>query len=368
MTTVSAVPTDQVLARIAPSLRLPATYSDLTVPLVAQALRRAVSILSPCARHELQHAVEKSFTGIIDDAQQLRALVEETTEALLVYGDILEMRPLESDDWQTASIVLRPSPPSFIQRSDKSIAVIGVAGDDITPLAGEIETRLEYRQALRILKPQPDEDLAAALIELGLLELTEAVWLRLPPVETVETYIARWDEHLRNSPTAQIESSSLRVLSQTDSFAYYPSRWVEPLPTQGGMHLARRPQKYGSDLWCLVDLDHGNVSHLMDIYSAGDRLRPCDVAWRIQMAIDARNGRPQRFRARRTSDACFIDFFSPIPSWAERRLSINGQRAQPYRCLITYEIPAEAFEFEAQFLRERLWLKLIEEDAEGGAA
>jgi hypothetical protein len=351
---IQAISAQEAIVTVAISLQVPPS-TDLNIPVVSQALRRAVSILAPCPRHELERAVLKSLAGL-DADDRTEALIEETTESLLVYGDILEMRPLAADAWREAAITLRPAPPSFVVRADQSIVLVGVAGDDITPLVGELRSRLEYRGPLRILTPQSSEDLRSLLKDLGLIELSESAWLRLPPVEPAPAYIAKWEADLSAAPAQLTEIEGLRVLAPAARVAFYRDRWIESDASLSGMFVGRRRQRYGKDIWCLVDLAAGRPQRFLDLFSVGDRLRPCDVAWRIQMAIDAQAGTPQFFRLRESEGACFVDFPNPLPSWAARKLMISGERADPHRAVSTYALRGNDINEINEFLRQRLWL------------
>jgi hypothetical protein len=176
--------------------------------------------------------------------------------------------------------------------------------------------------------------------------------------------VARWKSDLGACPFHQVNIAGLRVLTSSRDHRLHRDRWTEPTPSLGGMHVARRPQKYGKDVWCLVELKAGQPVRVLDLHSRGDRLRPCDIAWRIQMAIDAEAGAPQRFRVRTAQPESFIDFFAPLPSWATRKLTISGRRAESHRCLISFAVPNSDLGPEVEFLRERLWLQ--SEQTRGG--
>ena len=354
--TVSLVPPHEVLPQIARSLRIANPSGGLTAQLLAQALRRAAHALAPCPRHELERAVHQSLKGLGLGDGDLRICTEETLETLLVYGEILEMRTATDDPWHTSPLVLRPAPPSFVVRKNGSIVILGVAGDEITPLTSEMNARVAYQGVLRILSPDGSEDLRTLLREVELIELSENAWLRLPPAETATAYLATWRQNLSvTAPATAIEG--LRILDTARPSSFYPDRWVGPGAAHSGMYVARRDQRYGAPLWCLVDLTDGAPRRFVDLVSRGDRLRPCDVAWRIQMAIDAKAGSPQRFRIRPLGPGYALDFFSPLPSWAERKLAVAGERTERHKCLVSYRIYAPDLEHERRFLRERLWLE-----------
>jgi len=339
------------IASVASSLRLPAEVQFDA--LVGQALRRAAYQMAPCARHALERSVSSSLNYIAPPDLVLDEVVAEILETLIVYGEVLELQPL-ADDKATGSLVLRPSPAFFVRHHSGSAILIGVAGDEITPLSPEQNSRLRYQGPLRIFQATAGESVYDVLRDSGLSELASATWLRLPPQEAASGYVAKWTERLRSTP-APTEVEGLTVFEGGGS-DFYSARRVAPRTTHSGIHVGRRPQMYGADLWCLVELVGGRPAHLLDLVSEGDRLRPSDIAWRILMALDCSAGQPQRFRVRPNGDSNFLDFFAPVPSWALRRIAIDGAPTKPERCLLTFEISEAGTAEILPLLRDRLWL------------
>jgi hypothetical protein len=74
------------------------------------------------------------------------------------------------------------------------------------------------------------------------------------------------------------------------------------------------------------------------------------------MALDHSRGVPQFYRCRRDSTGACLDFFSPLPLWAQRRLVVLGRPATREKCLFSYWIPERELASEATFLQQRLWL------------
>ncbi len=354
--TISLIPPHEVLPRIARSLRIADAPCGLTLQLLGQALRRAAYILAPCPRHEIERAVRQSLAGLGPNDDHLRVQIEETLETLLVYGEILEMRAATDDPWHASPLVLRPAPPSFIVRKNGSVVILGVAGDEITPFTNEMNARVACQGVLRILSPKESEDLPTLLRELELIELPENAWLRLPPAKTAAAYLATWRQSL-SATAAATAIEGLHILDTMRRSSFYPDRWVDPGTTHCGMYVARRDQRYGAPLWCLVDLKNGVPGRFIDLVSRGDRVRPYDIAWRIQMAIDAQAGSPQRIRIRSLGSRHALDFFSPLPSWAERKLAVAGERTDRHKSLLSYSVATPDLEHETRFLRERLWLE-----------
>jgi hypothetical protein len=242
-----------------------------------------------------------------------------------------------------------------------------VAGDEIVPLANEINERVRFHETLRVLDPREGaEDIATLLTQGGLPELASAAWLRMPPVETSRNYLSKWSDRLRRSPRpADIEG--LVIFGGTGN-DFYPARRTPPSAGHTGMFVGRRSQRFGADLWCLVDIVEGTPAHLIDLVSEGDRLRPCDVAWRILMASDAEKAQPQRARIRRVADSIRLDFFAPVPAWAQRYIAVDGDIAEPNHCLLSYQVRPDAMDMVSKMLTERLWLKLYEEQQDGGTS
>jgi len=356
--TLAILSQDQALEKVARSLRVRSSPDrpSLTTEMIAQALRRAVYILGPCVRPALEHGVRRSLTGLGVERQQLMDLVGNTLDALLAYGDILEMRPL-TNEWRTSGFILRPAPPSFVARSDGSFVILGVAGDDLNPVPDDIGTKIGHG-VLRILSAAENtgtDELATILADLRLVELSERSWLRCPEAENFSSHLDGWERRIAaESPCGLVEG--LRILDTATSANYYSGRWAESSKHTGN-YIGRRPQRYGADIWCFVQIDHGRPTRFLDIVSSGDRIRPCDIAWRAQMALDARAGLPQRTRVRQEGAASFLDFFSPLPSWAERRIAVDGEPVPANHALLTYRAPSAKVDGVLSFLRELLWLE-----------
>lgn len=350
--TVAILTEGQAISRIAMSLQMRGTSPSIRST-VAQALRRASYVLAPCPRHDLESGVASSFVGL-GGGEKIDELVESTLDSLLVYGDILEMRPKPGDEWEQSPLVLRPAPPSFVIRGDGSAVILGVAGDDLLGFTGEMAEKVSFDTVLRLLPRQHDIELREYLKENGLVELSEKAWLRTPSEEQARSYVAMWTERLRAQRLGN--SDNALILEGRRSPAFYKGRWAAPT-NQSGMYVGRRPQRFGADLWCLYEIERGEVIRFLDLFSIGDRLRPCDIAWRVQMAIDSLAENPQKIRSERSGPHVFLDFFSPLPSWAERHLCVDGEETRRAGALITYVIPASRFELEVDFLKRFLWLE-----------
>ena len=72
--------------------------------------------------------------------------------------------------------------------------------------------------------------------------------------------------------------------------------------------------------------------------------------------MDSCLGTPQRYRRQDAGNQVRLDFFSPLPQWAERRLMILGRPVDPDRSLMSYQLPRAEIDGEESFLKKELWL------------
>lgn len=354
--TVAVLPPKDAFTRIASSLSVPDPGHDAerTVAFVCQVIRRAALAVTPCGRSVLETVAVEALKGFWPDRATLASVVEQATEELLAYGDLLEMQvPVEGSG--RASFVIRAAPPHHVMRGVDSCVILGLGNDEITPLPASTLARVRHVGALRFFNGDGVSDLGAFLAENGFPGLDQKSWLRLPREETPGAFIRVWWDKLAAQDRSG-EIDGLRVISVESSVRYYKGRWAEPTKLSGRF-VARRPQAYGADLWCIVELDGGRSVRLLDVTSAGDLRRPCDIAWRIQIAQDALTGRRQVFRVARNDDATFVEFLSPLPSWAQRRLLVSGARAQRPRCLMAFAIRRDELPNVLDFLKNCLWLE-----------
>jgi hypothetical protein len=246
------------------------------------------------------------------------------------------------------------APPSFIMRPSGSIFVTGIVADRDTYLPSELMSRIHYDGYTRAIMPTPDEDLPEELTALGLQKLLEDNWLKLPKAQEA----AELREAIAGKLRAQQRSGDipeLQIIDPSRPVTYYRGRWLKP-KRQSGIFAARRPQEYGAPIWCAVELEDGQPRKLLDFPTPRTRWRGCDEAWRLQMAIDHANGTPQLYRVRAEDEYTYVDFFSPLPLWAERRLMLVGRHETPEKCLLSYRVRSSELAAEEKFLQKHLWL------------
>lgn len=337
------------------SLGLPKP-SDMVIDdiLLAALLRRAAGILCPCSPVTIVSSVLDSLQYLVEKNDQIPDRLTRTIEQLIVIGDLLELNQVTTDDPAVKSTWVFAAPPSFVERPDGSVFLLGIVPDDTTPLPAGFKSRIIYDRATRVVIPETSENLRSTLLDLGWLELSKSAWLKAPKPSS--------DVELRQAIQSRLETQpesgailDLSILDPSRDVRYYANRWVTPT-NQSGHYVARRPQAYGAPIWGYASLVSGSVTKFLDLPLKGTRWRGCDIAWHLQMAIDRHRGTPQLYRRREGTGGAFLDLFSPLPMWAERRLAVLGRPAAAEKCLFSYWIPEPERASEEGFLRERLWL------------
>jgi hypothetical protein len=292
----------------------------------------------------------------VENVEDVKGVVEGTLEAMIAHGDILEQRDVEEDSAHGVAMLLYTAPASFVARESGAVILLGVTSDQLSALPDEIEARIEYVGHLRRLSPLPGDDLRAELGQLGLMEISNDRWLKAPKSETPAQHLSRIDRLLDAAQPSR-DVPGLLLLDPERPIRYYRGRWVEAR-SQSGRFVTRRSQAYGAQLWSYTQLRDGNPERLIDFPVGGSRWRGCDEAWRLQMAIDAQRGEPQRFRVRPgLGDARVIEFFSPVPMWAQRRWDAVGEPVPSSGCLFAYRLAQAELAEEVRFAREELWLE-----------
>lgn len=362
---ITKVSADDVLKAGREALGLPAlATSGVDDSMLAAALRRAAGSQCPCSPATLIAAVIESLAYLVEDDGTLAQRVAAAADGITVGGDLLELADVSISDPGAKSTWVVAAPPAFIVRPSGSIFITGIVLDEVSPLPAALSTRIAYERFARVLIPQPSEDLPSLLRDLGLVELSAQTWLKPPRQESANDLRDGMTQRLKDrSPSGAIPD--IEILDPARDVDNYRHRWVKP-SDQSGTFVARRPQAYGAPLWGFAALADGAVTTFLDFPLRGGRWRGCDAAWHLQMALDHCRGTPQRYRRRLTEEGICLDFFSPLPQWAERRLATVGHPAQRKHCLLSYWIPPRELSFEEAFLQDRLWLRPRDESEQRG--
>ena len=353
---ITEIEPDDVLAGCRQTLGLSSNRQEpLDEVLLAALLRRSAGIHCPCSRTTLRSSLLESLKHLSQDDQILFERIDTIIEGLIVGGDLLELNDVATDDPEAKGTWVFAAPPSFVVRPSRSIFLLGIVPDQDAFLPQTLTERIAHEGFTRAIIQKPDEDLATDLREHGMQELPENVWLKCPAAERPEAMLNRYERQLGLQPLSGAVDD-LRILDPTKSVTYYRGRWTAPQKSQTGTFIARRPQEFSAPLWCFAELEAGSVVRILDFPLRKTRWRGCDIAWHLQMAIDSYRQTPQRYRRQDVGNEVRLDFFSPLPQWAQRRLMILGRPSNPEQSLMSYWIPASETESEEYFLQERLWL------------
>ena len=345
---------NEVLSKNRQIMGLPNNHDDQIDDIfLASLLRRSAGINSPCSKTTLRSSLLDSLKFLVND-ENLSVRIDNLIENLIVGGDLLEFQDILTDNYKSASTWIFPAPPSFVRRPNGWIYLLGIVPDQDNFLPTSISNQINYEGFLRVIRPIPEQDLVQELKDQGLNELYENTWLKGPNICSAEKKIDNFNRLLKNqSPTGII--SDIKILDTNRKVNFYKSRWTVPT-NQSGIFVARRPQEYGSDLWCCVRLNEGSTIKLIDLPLKKSQWRGCDDAWHLQMALDSVNGYPQMYRKKKTSYGVRFDFFSPLPQWSQRRLMILGQSLKPDKSLISFEVSNEEANSVEDHLQKLLWL------------
>ena len=328
---------------------------------LAASVRRAASFLCPATAGRIVHSVLEVLDGLPGCTEETKAQVETVVDSLVGYGDLLELAT-ESADAEGRRIFL--GPPSFVRRTSGSWLLMGVRPEGAPLVGDELSALIDYESHVRIVRSS--ESVEEMVASSGLTEISAEQWLQAPRVipagDLVEDYVRRL--HAAGSSG---DIDDMRVLDPSAPVTYYRGRWRSPQKNDCGQFVARRPQAFGAELWCFAEVSEGRAVRLVDLPVAASLAPGADEAWRLQAAVDAVAGHPQRVRVRTgtRADSMVMDVFSPLPSWARRRLDIVGTPLlRTAGALFSYGLPHEEVEEELRFLNERLWMS-ADESSEG---
>lgn len=344
------------------ALALNAAEVGLTSPeALAASIRRAASFLCPTTPGALLRAVKEVLSGLPGFSDETEIEIAALVDSLVSYGDLIE---LPIDDGSRSRRQLFLGPPAFIPRQANTALLLGVRPEGAPLLSDDLLNTINHVGHARLIRSRDGHPIADLLGTEGLIELQPEQWMRAPrratPEETVGFYVGRLEAA---GPSGDIEG--VRVIDPASKVTYYRGRWRILRPRDEGRFVARRPQAFGADLWCFTDVAEGGVRKLIDL-PLRDPLAPgSDEAWHLQAALDALAGHPQRLRVRVGTPTQAIDFFSPVPSWIQRRLDVMGSPApRTSGALFSYAFPNDEVAEEIRYLKDMMWLSV--EEASGG--
>lgn len=351
---IGALSPEQVADRALTSLGLGDAGVDLfSIEALASSLRRAASFSCPATPTTILRTVADALRGLPGYSEDTHTQLDTVLDALVGVGDLLEL-PSGGPDGGKRLIYL--GHPAFIRRDSGTCVLIGVRPDGEPLATDDLATQIEFDGHLRLVRGTAGLDELMAANDIA--ERSALQWLHAPHSRSAKEVITEYAGRLDAAgPSGEIDEA--RLIDPTSSVRYYRGRWRSPKSDDTGVFVARRPQAYGADLWCVAQLDHGSFNRLVDLPRFGSLFPAADEAWELQAAIDAASGHPQLVRVRPASNATstVLDFFSPLPSWAQRRLDLFGTPLLTSRgALFSYSLPASETGEELAFLAERLWM------------
>jgi len=325
----------------------------LSVEAMAASLRRAASFLCPTTPGILIRTVDEALVRLPGYSDDTWSQIESVLDSLLSYGDLLE---LPFDDEGVARRRLFLGVPAFVRRASGTCLLIGIRPEGAPLVRDDLLARIEYDAHVRLIR-STSSTVAELLIADRLTELQPEQWFGAPrvalPEEVVAPYAARLDV-----ARASGDFEGLRMIDPTAPVTYYRGRWRSPRPSDSGRFVARRPQAFGTDLWCFAEIAGGQATRLIDLPIVSMLAPAADEAWRLQAAIDVLEGHQQRLavHANPRSHLSIVDLFSPMPSWIQRRLDVVGTPLLRSRgALFCYSLPNLELHEELEFLRIMMW-------------
>jgi hypothetical protein len=352
---VKSLGADQVADAALRALGLEDAGVDLFSPEgLAACLRRAASVLCPTTRGRIVRSVLESLEGLPGCIEDTKSQLDDMLTALVGYGDLLE---LSVPDPGAAVSRIFLGQPAFVRRDSGSCLLVGVRPDGL-PLVDEQGGATEFDAHVRLVSYSAGAGVDHPLASSDLLELTAEQWLRAPRATPAADLVSEFVSRL-NAATSLGGLEGVTILDPSAPVRFYRGRWRTPKKADDGVFVARRPQAFGADLWCFADVSAGAVTRLIDLPVTVSVAPAWDEAWRLQAALDAEAGHPQLFRVSglAQTDAALLDLFSPLPSWAQRRLDAIGKPLLRSRgALLSYRIPRDELDEELQFLVNMLWM------------
>jgi len=318
--------------------------------------------MCPTSHGSLVRAVTEAvspLSGGLPDKD--RAQIEAVVESVVACGDLLEL-PIDEAGVRRRALFL--GPPAFV-RCGTGYLLLGVRPEGAPIVSDQLAGEVEHRGHSRLIRSQ-DPAVRDFLASEGLIELQAEHWLHAPRVSSPRKLADYYFERLSAAGKASgIEG--LRILDPLSDVRFYRGRWRELEKRDEGRFVARRPQAFGAALWCCTEIVGGEVAGLIDLPIQSPLARGCDEAWRLQAALDLLSERPQHVRVQRmpvTPEVAVLDLFSPLPSWAQRRLDVIATPVTHSRgALFSYQLLADDIEEEVRFLKAMMWFVVEEGDS-----
>lgn len=340
--------------------------TDGRIELVAAVIRRSAGILCPCPRQALRQAATRSLAMMVPWADELGTLADAAIEGALVGGDLLELANVVMAEEHDHPTWLYCAPPGFVRGAGTRVYILGIPPDGALFLPTEVRERLRHEGSARFVDELPGEGLAEVLASLGLREIAANTWRHVRRAESAATHVATLLRKLEREGTPG-PVTELRVLRPAACPGTpYAGRWALP-DKNTGLRVGRFEGAFGNRIWCLAELEVGELRRYVRLPLRESALAPCDAGWLAQLALDAAAGHPGTYRAVAGDGGAVITCSFPLPRFARRRFEYFGATA-PMDVPYAFWVPDTQRAAEEAFLRDQLWLApAIDKTEEGGS-
>jgi hypothetical protein len=328
-------------------------------------LRRAASFLCPASPQQIVDAVLDVVMPLTASADLQRNDVMELLDLLVSSGDLLELRKPES---RTRLLFL--GPPSYVEKQPGEYRLLGVRPyGEVLLDEDALGAAVVYEGHTRsVVLDAVGAAEVLGVTGAGLHRLTAEQWTKAPRQDPAAAVIEQARQRLAGEH-APGRVSGLSVIDSATSVRYYKGRWREPAAADSGVFVGRRPQAYGAPIWCVVELEAGIPQAVVDLPVESATAPGWDEARRIQAALDAQRDAPQVCRVGSCGSpdgTRVMDFFAPLPSWAERYLELTVLPIPKSQgALFSYQVPEAAVSNAMGFLSKSLWMTAATDGEQG---
>jgi hypothetical protein len=341
-----------------------ASEADGRIELVAAVMRRLAGILCPCPRLALRQAVTRSLAPVVPWAKELDTLAEAAIEGALVGGDLLELANVVVTEEHDHPTWLYCAPPGFVRGAGTRLYILGIPPDGALFLPTEVRERLRHQGSARFVDELPGEGLPEVLASLGLREIAGDIWRHVRRAETAAAHVTTLQRRLVRDGTPG-PVTELRILRPASSCGTpYTGRWVLP-DKDTGLRVGRFEGAFGNRIWCLAELEGGQLRRYLRLPLRESPLAPSDAGWLAQLALDAAAGHPGTYRAVARDGGVVITCTFPLPRFARRRFEYIGA-AVPVDGPYAFWVPDAQRAAEEVYLHEQLWLSPATDKTEEG--
>jgi hypothetical protein len=335
---------ERTAARLLARLVVEAGIDDLNDALAIESamVRHCSARLGRTTRQSLIEATETTYSRVLLDVASAPIPISDIVDELIASGDILSGR-------EGGRNHLYLSPPMFVRRRSGSAFLLGGHLETGLPFVEGMVSRGQFRE----LAHAPD-DMTLRTLGFGLLPTN--VWIAAPSKIDPREFLGRLDAALDAAGPAG-DVSDVVLFDPNKRRDYYLGR-LTPSGRATGRFVARRTRRWSGPIWCYAEFREGVMGSFVDLPVVDARFSSRDEAWWGICAIDATLRQPQRLVTRNVGGATEVSAYSPLPSWAQRRLLSVGRRS-PRRTpgtLATFLVPDSEISEEVAFLSSNLWL------------